>query len=249
MRKKKLYLMCLTAVLASLSVCSCLNDSDNDKVQVQTFVQVNTYDLPVSFTNSVGVKLIPNQTITVPDNKEMALINYQYDKSTVPANATSITITLLENPYYFTKSPISSAEETGNAPFVTLEPYNFRGGFFNKTILVLPISFKYKRYADEKELEEEIQRHTFAMTYDHETGFKDGVLTLHLHHSITPEDDVQRDTDGFDFKAYDLSSVLSGIESDEVTKVEVLIKENQFNDKYSEAQEKTYSYEYPFNKK
>lgn len=82
MRKKKLYLMCLTAVLASLSVCSCLNDSDNDKVQVQTFVQVNTYDLPVSFTNSVGVKLIPNQTITVPDNKEMALINYQYDKST-----------------------------------------------------------------------------------------------------------------------------------------------------------------------
>ncbi|ERI84174.1 hypothetical protein HMPREF1981_02483 [Bacteroides pyogenes F0041] len=249
MRKMKLYLMCLTTVLISLSVCSCLSDGDNDKVQVQTFVQVNAHDLPVSFTNSIGVKLIPNQAITVPESKEMALINYQYDKTTVSANATSINITLLDNPYYFTKSPISLDGEPGNAPFVTLEPHGFRGGFFNKEILILPISFKYKRYSEEKELKEEIKRHTFAMMYDNEKGFKDGILTLHLHHTITSHLDEQRITDGFDYKAYDLSSVLSVVGSDKVTKVEVVIKENQYNNKYSEAQEKTYSYEYPFNKK
>ena len=96
MKQMKFLLVALMTVLMGMSVTSCLKGDDNNTIQLSNFVRVNTYDYPISFKDAYGTKLIPTQNVST--TKPMALIAYQYDRSTVDANATSINITLLNDP-------------------------------------------------------------------------------------------------------------------------------------------------------
>lgn len=251
MKQMKFSLVALMVLLMGVSVTSCLNGDDNHNVSASNFVRVNTYDYPVSFQTASGIKLVPTQSITTA-SKPMALVSYQFDSSTVEENAKSINVTLLENPYYFDEEYVSpSSTETGNAPMVTLEPMTYygtiKGGFFDKNTLILPLAYKYKKYDTEDEQKIEGNLHSFVMTYDEETGFENGTLTLRLHHQIANNLDVKREANALDYKAFNLQSILEGL-SGTVTRVNVIIKENQVNDSFAEAdaKDRTYIIEYNF---
>lgn len=239
------------AVVMSLSVTSCMNGEENNTVRGSLFVKVDRYGFPPSFVDASGGKWIPTNA-TVDSNKDMALISFQYDKTTVEPNATSINVTLVEAPYYFDKSYVMSAEpEAGNAPMYTLEPENYygtiKGGFFDKNTLILPLAYWYKKYdntTEKEKYEAEMNAHSFKMYCDVATDFKDGVLTLTLVHNVNGgEEDVKRTDKIMDYKAFDVSSVLRDIKGT-VSSVKVKVMENQSSDSYKDATEKLYNIEY-----
>lgn len=251
MKQVKFLLVALMAVVMGMSVTSCLKGEENNTVQGKLFVKVNRYDFPPSFVDAAGGKWIPTNA-TVDSNKDMALIYFQYDKTTVEATATSINVALVEEPYYFDKSYVRLGElEVGNAPMYTLEPESYygiiKGGFFDKNTLILPLAYWYKKYnyATEKEkYEAEMNAHSFEMYCDVATDFKDGVLTLTLVHNVSGgEEDVKRTDKVIDYKAFDISSVLNSI-SGTVNSVKVKVMENQSSDSYTDASEKLYNIEY-----
>ena len=88
--------------------------------------------------------------------------------------------------------------------------------------------------------------HQFVMTYDKDNGYSSGTLTLSLHQTIAEEEgSTERIGNAMDYKAFNISSILSEV-SGTVTKVKVVIMENQKDDKMSDAKEKTYEYTYNF---
>lgn len=243
----------LMAALVSVLVTSCLSDSDNNILQDATFVRVNN-DIPASFVNAVGMKLMPDRSVTAPIDKEMAFIIYKFDKRTVTSNSTSINISLLRDPYFFKKLPISimpEAEGEGNAPLIGLNLPTIPTGFFDKNTIILPLMYKYKKDGNKKNAQNaEDLLHSFTLVYDKINGFENGVATMRLHHTIKPSDpEVKREDDMIEFRAFDFTKVLSSLEENQkITKVKIIIKENQSTDEYSNAHEQAYFYEYPFNK-
>lgn len=253
MKQVKFFLVALMAVVMGMSVTSCLKGEENNTVQGSLFVKVNPYDFPPSFVDAAGGKWIPTNA-TIDASKSMALISFQYDKTTVEPNATSVNVTLVEDPYYFDKSYVMSVEpEVGNAPMYTLEPGSYygivRGGFFDKNILILPLAYWYKKYdktTEKEKYEAEMNAHSFKMYCDDATDFKDGVLTLTLVHNLNGgEENVKRTDRIMDYKAFDISSVLHSINGT-VNSVKVKVMENQSSDSYTDASEKSYNFEYKF---
>lgn len=256
MKQVKFFLVALMAVVMGMSVTSCLKGEENNTVQGSLFVKVSPYDFPPSFVDAAGGKWIPTNA-TVDASKSMALISFQYDRTTVEPNATSINVTLVKDPYYFDKSYVTSAEpEVGNAPMYTLEPESYygtiKGGFFDKNTLILPLTYWYKKYnntTEKEKYEAEMNAHSFKMYCDVATDFKDGVLTLTLVHDVNGgEENVKREDRIMDYKAFDISSVLSGIGEKTVNSVKVKVMENQSSDSYKDASEKLYNIEYKFEK-
>ena len=248
MKQMKFLLVALMTVLMGVSVTSCMKGDDNNTVQLSNFVRVNTFDFPISFKDVYGIKLIPTQSVTT--TKPMALIAYQYDRSTVDANTTSINITLLGDPYFFDEDYVSSSIVAGNAPLVTLEPTTYygtiKGGFFDKNTLILPLAYKYKKYDSETEQAAENSLHSFTMTYDEETGYNNGVLTLTLHHQIANNLTEKRGDNALDYKAFNISAIKNKL-SGNLTKVTVVIKENQKDDSFAETDVKDVSYSFEYN--
>ncbi|WP_294554461.1 hypothetical protein [uncultured Bacteroides sp.] len=253
MKQMKFFLVALMAVVMGMSVTSCMNGEENNTVQGSLFVKVNAYDYPPSFVDASGIKWIPANT-TVNANKSMALISFQYDRTTVEANATSVNVTLLQEPYYFDKNSVGLGETVvGNAPMLTLEPESYygiiKGGFFDKNVLILPLAYWNKKYdntTDKEKYEAEMNAHSFNMYCDVATDFKDGILTLTLVHNVSGgEEGVKRTDKAMDYKAFDISSVLSRI-SGTVNGVKVKVMENQSSESYKDASEKLYSIEYKF---
>lgn len=256
MKQMKFLLVALMAVVMGLSVTSCMNGDDNTIVQRTDFVRV-VQDFPVYFKNMAGDKLVPTSVITTSET--MALIYYQYDRATVAENANSVTITLLAEPSYIKEGyATTSPYLTANAPVMTLEPSTaygaVKGGFFDKNTILLPVAYKIKMYEKEEDMKAELNRHTFELSYDSETGFKDGVLTLRLKHNAQAIESesgdgqtVERKDNTYEYKAFGLSAVLRSLSSTP-TKINIVIDQNENNDKFGEgySTEKTFPYEYQF---
>ena len=256
MKQMKFFLVALMAVVMGMSVTSCMNGEDNTIVQRNDFVRV-VQDFPVYFKDMAGNKLVPTSVITTSET--MALIAYQYDKATIAENANSVTITLLAEPSYIKESYATTTPNvTSNSPVMTLEPSTIygviKGGFFDKNTLILPIAYKYKKYEKEEDAQAELNRHSFELYYDSETGFKDGVLTLRLHHNARAIESesgdgktVERKDSNFEYKAFNLSMILRSLSS-LPTKVNVVIDQNESNDKFDEGSIKDakFPYEYLF---
>lgn len=256
MKQMKFFLVALMAVVMGMSVTSCMNGDDNTIVQRNDFVRV-VQDFPIYFKDMAGNKLMPTSAITTSET--MALIAYQYDRATIAENATSVTITLLAEPSYIKESYVTTTSYvTSNSPVMTLEPSTIygvlKGGFFDKNTLILPIAYKYKKYEKEEDAQTELNRHSFELYYDSETGFKDRVLTLRLHHNAKAIESesgdgktVERKDSNFEYKAFNLSIILRSLSS-VPTKVNVVIDQNESNDKFDEGSIKdaTFPYEYLF---
>ncbi len=256
MKQMKFFLLALLAVVMGISVTSCLNGDDNTIVQQTDFVRV-VQDFPVYFKDMFGNKLIPNSVITTSET--MALIYYQYDRATVAENANSVAITLLADPSYIKESYVTSTPSyPANSPVMTLEPLigygAVKGGFFDKNTLLLPIAYKFKKYDKEEDKQAELNKHSFELVYDPQTGFKDGILTLRLrHHAQAIESEsgegqtVERTDNNYDYRAFNLSGILSSLSS-APTKINVVIDQNENNDKFDEGSIKdaTFLYNYLF---
>lgn len=257
MKQMKFLLVALMAVVMSVSVTSCMNGDDNTIVQRSDFVRV-VQDFPVYFKNMAGEKLIPASAIAQA-SETMALIYYQYDRATVAENANSVTITLLAEPSYIKENDVATAPYlTANAPVMTLEPSTaygaVRGGFFDKNTILLPVAYKIKMYEKEEDMKAELNRHSFELDYDSETGFKDGVLTLRLKHNAQVIESgsgdgqtVERKDNTYEYKAFNLLNVLRLLPSTP-TKVSIVIDQNENNDKFGEdnVKDATFSYDYLF---
>lgn len=255
MKQVNFLLVALMTVLMGVSVSSCMKGDDNNIVQVPgNFVEV-VQEIPIYFKDASGAKLIPNQAIISADG-DIALIAYQYDSRTVVEN--SVNITLLGTPYYMKKSYVStSSSVVANAPVMTLEPPTnygtIKGGFFNKNTLILPVAYKYKKYEGDADNVTEVNRHSFALVYNAETGFENGILTLRLQHhadEIPSESGdgalVERKDNTFDYKVFDLSIVLGGLSSIP-SKINVVIDQNEKDDKFGEnVKDTAFPYDYLF---
>ena len=255
MKQMKLFLVALMAVVMGLSVTSCMNGDDNTIVQRSDFVRV-VQDFPAYFKTMTGEKLVPTSVITTSET--MALIYYQYDRATIAENANSVTITLLADPSYIKETyATSSSSLTANAPVMTLEPStaygSVKGGFFDKNTILLPVAYKIKMYEKEEDMKAELNRHSFELAYDSETGFKDGVLTLRLKHNaqaIESESgdgqNVERKDNTYEYRAFNLSVILRSLSSTP-TKVNVVIDQNENNDKFEGSVKDTaFPYDYLF---
>lgn len=256
--KQMKFLMVALVVLMGVSLTSCLNGDDNTIVTGSEIVKVNQYDIPISFTNATGIKLVPDKSILTTEGK-MALLYYQYDRATVTQETKSVTITLLADPKYIDGTPViigSSEDITENAPMVTLEPSTgygtLRGVFFDSNMLILPIGYKVRNVNSQEEADDEIGRHAFTVVYDTTEPAEDGTLKLRLYHEITdPEGEpVVRTRDAYDYKAYDLSGAILDyrVNHDDArpTKVSIVIMQNKNNNSLESAIEETYSYDYKF---
>lgn len=258
MKQVKFLLVALMAVVMGMSVTSCMKGEENNIVQRNEFVRVNKYDFPISFTTMAGEKLVPTQPIMTAD-EDIAMIYYQYDRTTIAANATSVTITLLADPSYINESDVvtSATAAPANAPVMTLEPATaygiIKGGFFDKNTLLIPIAYKYKKYDKTEDAIAEQKKHSFYLVYDAENveNFKNGILTLRLRHVATPiesgEDGkvVERKDNVYEYKAFDLSRVLPGLAS-KPTSIKVVIDQNEKDDKFTNTDIKDVSFPFDY---
>lgn len=248
MKQLKFIRLFAVALILGATFASC-NDDNNDIVSVAyDFVRVND-DMPLTFTNITGTKLIPNQSI-LPDDIEndMAMLSYQYDQSTIDETSNSLNINIIGSPYYFKTDRVEEAGTvTPNAPIATLTPSTYygitiAGGFFDKNTLILPIGYKIQNYAS-TDPEEEANAHSFVLTYDPATAYSGGTLTLYLHHVIDESlADKIRDYDVFAPHAFNIAPALEGLtETPQNIKV-VIRRSNQSS--FDSAYEYTYTYEY-----
>lgn len=258
MKQVKFLLVALMAVVMGVSVTSCMKGEDNNIVQRNEFVRVNKYDFPISFTTIAGEKLIPTQPIMTAD-EDIAMIYYQYDRTTIAANATSVTITLLADPSYINESYAVASATPANAPVMTLEPATaygvVKGGFFDKNTLLLPIAYKYKKYDKTEDAIEEQKKHSFYLVYEeNEESFKNGILTLRLRHIATPIESesgdgtvVERKDNVYEYRAFNLSNILPGLAS-KPTSIKVVIDQNEKDDKFADTDIKdvTFPFDYLF---
>lgn len=256
--KQMKFLMVALVVLMGVSLTSCLNGDDNTIVTGSEIVKVNQYDIPISFTNAAGIKLVPDKSILTTEGK-MALLYYQYDRATITQETKSVTITLLADPKYIDGTPVrigSSEDITENAPMVTLEPSTgygtLKGVFFDSNMLIVPIGYKVRDINSQEEANNEIARHAFTLVYDSTQPAENGTLKLRLYHGITdPEGEtVTRTKDAYDYKAYDLSGAILDYRVNnndtKPTKVSIVIMQNRDNNKLDLATEETYTYDYKF---
>lgn len=253
MKQVKFLLVALMAVVMGVSVTSCMKGEDNNIVQGSDLVRVNKLDFPISFTPRGGVKLIPTQAIMTAD-EDMAIIYYQFDKTTIAPGATSIAVTLLADPSYIKESYVVTSSMTADAPVITLEPATAygveKGLFFDKNTLVLPLAYKYKRYEKAEDAAAELKKHRFDLVYDAENSFANGILTLRLCHIAEPimdgENKVERKDNVYEYRAFNLSNVLSGLAS-KPTSIKVVIDQNEKDDKFTDnIKDASFSYEYNF---
>ncbi len=255
MKQMKFFLVALMCVVIGVSVTSCL-DSDDGPHSAREYVKVNRWDMPVTFTNIYGQKLIPLASVNFAD-KDWALITYEYDPKT--ASATTMEVTLLDNPTYI--DPIvgytTSSEEEGNAPFFTLAPYvggtTYSAMYFDKNTFLMPIAYKFLNTQKEEEASEEAKKHSFRLVYNPEAEAKEGELVLNFYHYIAEEPDgekVERTSNMLENKIVDFSSPLATYHQKSggknPTTIKVVVMENQENNDLSKATKKEYSYPYPF---
>lgn len=252
MKQVKFLLVALMAVVMGVSVTSCMKGEENNIVQGSALVRVNKSDFPISFTPMGGGKLIPTQPIMTAE-EDMAIIYYQYDRTTIAPGATSINVTLLADPSYIKESYVSTSSIDANAPVMTLEPvltYGVeKGVFFDKNTLVIPIAYKYKRYEKAEDAAAELKKHRFDLVYDAENSFANGILTLRLCHVAEPIMDgvniVERKDNVYEYKAFNLSNVLTL--NTKPTSIKIVIDQNEKDDKFTDnIKDASFSYEYNF---
>lgn len=255
MKRVKFFLVALMAAVMGVSVSSCMNGDDNTIVQRTDFVRV-VQDYPVYFKDIAGNKLVPTPAI-MTTSETMAMIFYQYDRATIAENANSVSITLLADPSYIKESYVSTTSYvTANSPVMTLEPSTIygivKGGCFDKNTLILPIAYKVKMYDKQEDMKTELNRHSFELVYNAETGFSNGALTLRLHHNaqaIEGDDGktLERKDSYYEYKAFNLSTVLRNLSSTP-TKINVVVDQNESTDEFDKEKIKdaTFPYDYQF---
>ena len=211
MKQMKFLLVALMAVVMGLSVTSCMNGDDNNGPQ--TFGVIAKLDsYASSFKTMDGTKWIPTDATSIMLlSSGMYIVNGQYNREDVNANTASITFTLTSTPTNIDGPSVTSTPETANATMYALNYENaYYPYLFDKNTLILPAMFHFKNSSVATELEAELKKHKFIISYDEEEVAKGGeTLDLFVNHVVTDDEKVVRDSYTVSYEAYDLSYIIS----------------------------------------
>lgn len=211
MKQMKFLLVALMAVVMGLSVTSCMNGDDNNGPQpLSVIARLDYYGS--SFKMIDGTKLIPTDPTSIMTlSSGMYIVNGQYNREDVNAATASITFTLTSTPIQIDGPSITSTPETANATMYALNYENqYYPYLFDKNTLILPAMFHFKNSSVATEVEAELKKHKFVISYDEEEVAKGGeTLDLFVNHVVTDDEKVVRDSYTVSFESYDLSYIIS----------------------------------------
>ena len=255
--KQMKFLMATLLIFISVSLTSCLNGEENNIVTASEIVKVNDSYGIYTFTNASGITLEPDKAI-ISFTGKMALIYYQYDRTTIQQNAKSVKITLLTDPKCIDGTAINTDPEQEikeNAPMITLEPSTdygtLKGALYDKGTLIIPLAYKIKAVNTADEAAAEFKKHSFTLSYNPDETATDKTLKLVFYHNIEDAvgETVERTKDAYDYKSYDLNEVLNLFKAkngSNPTKITITIQENRNNNRLDQATSITYPYDYKF---
>lgn len=183
MKKQKLAVV-FAALLTMVGFSSCLKD-DGISRSVGYF-EVNSELGSVTFSDVLGLKLVPNQVITTSSNSKLAYIYYQYNDADYTADTKNLPITLLENPVFLTDlGSISSMLPDENE---TVSLYSLGDGGvwgYNKYLILAPAIYLKKGTTSEN-LSTELANHSLRLYYlSSEDDEAAKTLKLYLRYEIS----------------------------------------------------------------
>lgn len=255
MKQMKFLLVALMTVLMGMSVTSCMNGDDNTIYTGPAFAKCTNY-YPATFELANGQKLVVNELAAsnlTPG--EIYFFYYQFDTAQQAGNSATLNVTL-----YAGSTPTSiSAKSTegpdkvtdynkANAPLYTFnsDTSTQPGVLFNE-YLVIPIMYWVKVESTDDKQTEELNKHSFILTYDFE-NLTSGSTTLELtlNHVINDgsEENVERNKYTSTYKAYKLDRVISAFKAAggaEPTKIIVNAQTNSSKNTLTGATNSTWS--------
>ncbi|WP_073348534.1 hypothetical protein [Bacteroides congonensis] len=211
MKQMKFFLVALMAVVMGMSVTSCMNGDDNNGPQpLSVIARLDSYGS--SFKMIDGTKLIPTDPTSIMLlNSGMYIVNGQYNREDINASTASITFTLTSTPTNIDGPNVTSTPDEADATMYTLNYENvYYPYMFDKNTLILPAMFHFKNSSVATEVEEELKKHKFIISYD-ETKVSEGgeTLDLYVNHIITEDKDETRREHTVSYQAYDLSYLVN----------------------------------------
>lgn len=182
MKKQKLAVV-FAALLTMVGFSSCLKDDGIS--QSVGYFEVNSELGSVTFSDVLGLKLVPNQVITTSSNSKLAYIYYQYNDADYTADTKNLPITLLENPVFLTDlGSISSMLPDENE---TVSLYSLGDGGvwgYNKYLILAPAIYLKKGTTIEN-LSTELANHRLNLYYlPDEDDENSNTLKLYLRYEI-----------------------------------------------------------------
>lgn len=244
------------ALLAGLVFTSC--NSKSESPVYRTAIVQTAFD--GSFIDVDGTKLIPTNP-SLNTTADMVYIYCQINGEQ-PANAKSISITLMADPVNLDAnsqviSSVSSPENIpGNTAIYTLAvnngQYIAKPYLFNHQTLILPIGFFVKSGLTNASINEEIAKHKFELVYYADSATAgDKELKVYLRQTVTDPDTSRENLKTWAYKAYNIGSIIDSFKiatgGIDPSRIVIYAKENTNSDKLADAEEESYPLDYTFN--
>lgn len=220
MKQVKLLMVALT-LLMGMTFTSCLKGDDNTTYTDLAVAKCTDY-YPPTFTLQNGQKLVvQDASLSAVTPGNIYMFYYQFDRAVQPITSPSINVTLPNGaPVSITaksnEGPQSSAV-VANAPLYILSGTVYNYGqvspflLYKNEYLLVPTFYWVKNETDTSKMKEELEKHSFIITYDTEKMASGEPLLLTINHVINDGADatVVRDRYTSEYKAYSLSYAIS----------------------------------------
>lgn len=235
MKQMKFFLVALMAVVMGMSVTSCMKGDDNTiYTGVAVAECVNSY--PPTFTLGSQKLVINDATLLDLVLSKTYMFYYQFDTAEQSPDAPSITVTL-----YGGSTPTNIDAEYREGPEVASENnkantalYSLGTSFFPSSALLsnnklfVPFGYWVKIEEDATKQKEELNKHSFVLTYDFSnvvSGAKELVLTLNHIVNDAEGEEITRNKWTEGYKVYDLTQAIVAFEEKSHAKpVTIVIK-------------------------
>lgn len=225
------------------------NDNGEENMIPLTALAKAINSFPATFKTADGYKIITTSTAFVTLG-EMYYINGLYQESMIDHNAKEIHLNLLNELVCISGSPIvmdNIDKYSSNAPFYASNYDGIAPGFFDESILIVPLFF-WIYNANVTDIQEELNRHSFILVYD-STGNSDSILKLCLLHSILEDEEKRRTMLTAQYCSFNISSVISRFKLEKgmrPSKITIEYKVNLSSDRLDLAKTEKYTLDYKF---
>lgn len=178
--RKKNFIMFGLALLSVLGFSSCMNGSNDSTGTAYVFLEVDKYMDYVSYTDPSGLKILPSPTPTTDPTSKLIFAYMEYDSNAVTEGMKQLQVT------NFAYSNLTEIEDVYSAPTestvtcaVSAAGAIWGSGDRKNKYCILPMTF----YVKENKADE-LNKHRFVAYADGANDFSDGVLTIHLRHTV-----------------------------------------------------------------
>lgn len=176
----------VAAMVSMVGFTSCLNnDDDGTRTTLGYFRAVGNYGA-VYFQDMYDFKYQPTTSLMDSPTSELAFLYFTYNQNDITQGATSIDITLLQNPTYLKRLYVGTTlpDEKETVSLVDLSSAN--GGIWGvNEFLVLSPTYLLKSGTTDENLTEELANHRLEVYYDANENTNTSTLTLNLRYTIS----------------------------------------------------------------